>query len=67
MGDVQLVAHGQAPHFAPDAGGHALPPQLPHTPRCTPVPPGDRTEGQGSHRAIYIATVIPLHCLRRSF
>lgn len=36
MCDVELVAHGQAPHFASDTGGDALPPQVSHSSRCAP-------------------------------
>ena len=35
MGDVELVAHRQAPDLAPDTWGNALPPELPDPPRRT--------------------------------
>lgn len=41
MSDVELVPHRQAPHFASDTGGDALPPQVPH--------PAGRTPAGGTH------------------
>lgn len=37
MGDVEVVAHGQTPHFSSDAGGDALPPQVSDATRCAPM------------------------------
>lgn len=55
MGDVEVVAHGQTPHFSSDAGGNALPPQISHSTRCAPM--GQSEEGQGHPGAI---TVLPV-------
>lgn len=35
--DVEIVADSQAPHFASDAGGDALPPEVSHSSRCAPA------------------------------
>lgn len=45
MRDVEVVAHSQAPDFASDAGGDALPPQVSHSSRCAPA--GGVTCAQG--------------------
>lgn len=44
--DVEVVAHGQTPHFSSDAGGNALPPQISHSTRCAPT---RQSEGRGRH------------------
>ena len=36
MCDVELVPHSQAPHFASDTGGDALPPEVPYSARGAP-------------------------------
>lgn len=48
VGDVEVVAHGQAPHFSSDAGGNALPPQISHSTRCAPNRTVRRRSGEAS-------------------
>lgn len=52
MCDVELVAYCQAPHSASDTRGHALPPEVPHPSRRTPV--GWRQEVKSAQWLVYI-------------
>lgn len=58
MGDVEVVAHGQTPHFSSDAGGNALPPQISHSTRCAPTEQSE--EGNGHPREEGAITVPPV-------
>lgn len=59
VGDVEVVAHGQTPHFSSDAGGNALPPQISHSTRCAPT--GQSEEGWGRHpEGLVSITVLPV-------
>lgn len=58
VGDVEVIAHGQTPHFSSDAGGNALPPQISHSTRCAPM--GQSEEGQGHPGGQGAITVLPV-------